>query len=276
MDPVEKAIWYIESHFADEIRLDDVAAIAGVSRYHLVRAFGVITGWPVMRYVRARRLSEAAKTLATDDGKILDVAIGAGYGSHEAFTRAFRQQFGVVPEAVRSDAALAQIKLVEPLKMNETLLDDLPAPRFEDGEPLLVAGLRERYGHEASAAIPAQWQRFHPYIGNIPHQRGTTAYGVCYNPDESGTIDYLTGVEVSEFGDLPEELDRVRIPARRYAVFAHAGHISTIRRTWMTIFGKWFPASDYEVDDAPEFERYDDRFDPATGKGGLEIWVPIR
>ena len=64
MNPVEKAIWYIESHSEDEICLDDIATVVGVSSFHLVRAFGAVTGMSVMRYVRARRLSEAAKLLA--------------------------------------------------------------------------------------------------------------------------------------------------------------------------------------------------------------------
>jgi AraC family transcriptional regulator len=68
----------------------------------------------------------------------------------------------------------------------------------------------------------------------------------------------------------------VRIPARAYAVFTHEGHISTIRRTWMTIFGRWFATSGYESDCAPEFERYDHRFDANTGNGAVEIWIPVK
>lgn len=276
MNPVEKAVWYIESHFADAIGLEDVAAIAGVSRYHLVRAFGAVTGYSVMRYIRARRLSEAAKSLATGAGTILDAAIEAGYGSHEAFTRAFRQQFGIVPETLRTDGVLRTITLVEPIKMDETHLDTLAPPRFEDGKALLIAGLRERYDHEGSAAIPSQWQRFQPYIGNVSNQRGKVAYGVCYNTDENGNMDYLSGVEVSSFDDLPPELDRVRLPPKHYAVFRHDDHVATIRRSWMTIFGKWFPASGYEAEDAPVFERYPETFDPQTGLGGFELWIPVR
>ena len=61
MNSVDKALWFIESHFAQDIGLDDIAAIAGVSRFQLVRAFGYATGTSVMRYVRGRRLTEAAR-----------------------------------------------------------------------------------------------------------------------------------------------------------------------------------------------------------------------
>lgn len=276
MNPVEKAVWYIESHFAGEIALEDVALAAGVSRFHLLRAFGSVTGWPVMRYIRARRLSEAARALAARNGGILDIALEAGYGSHEAFTRAFRQQFGIVPDALRTGRALETLKLVEPLKMDETPLETLTAPRFEDGATLLFAGLRERYDQDGSAAIPSQWQRFQPHIGHVANQTGDAAYGVCYNSDDDGNIDYLSGVEVTSFDGLQPELERIRVAPQRYAVFRHDEHVSTIRRTWMTIFGKWFPASAYEAADAPSFERYDARFDPQTGFGGFEIWIPVK
>ena len=276
MNPVGKALWYIESHFAGEISLDEVAKIGGLSRYHLVRAFGYATGRSVMRYLRGRRLSEAARSLARGAPGILAVALDAGYGSHEAFTRAFRDQFGLTPEAVRSQRHLDNIELVEPIKMDETLIAKLEPPRFENAKPFLVAGLGERYTCQSSKAIPAQWQRFQPYIGNIPGQVGLTAYGVCCNSDDEGGFDYIAGVEVSTFADLPAELSRVRIPAQRYAVFAHREHSSAIRRTVHTIWSKCLPQCGHEAADAPDFERYDERFDPRTGLGGLEIWIPLK
>ncbi|MEA2887427.1 MAG: AraC family transcriptional regulator, partial [Bradyrhizobium sp.] len=52
MNPAQKALWFIESHLAGALTLDEVAAVAGVSRFHLVRAFAAATGFSVMRYVR--------------------------------------------------------------------------------------------------------------------------------------------------------------------------------------------------------------------------------
>jgi AraC family transcriptional regulator len=276
MNPVGRALWFIEHHFAGEISLDDIATVAGVSRYHVTRVFGEATGHSVMRYVRGRRLTEAARSLSQGAPDILCVALEAGYGSHEAFTRAFRDQFGLTPEAVRAQRHLDNIELLEPIKMDETLIENLPPPRFEKLKPLLVAGLCERYNRESSKAIPAQWQRFQPHIGNIPGQIGGTAYGVCLNCDEEGNFDYIAGVEVTDFSRLPSELARVRVPAQTYAVFSHGDHISTIRRTIMTIWNKWLPESGLEVADAPDFERYGKEFDPRTGAGGLEIWIPIK
>jgi AraC family transcriptional regulator len=134
----------------------------------------------------------------------------------------------------------------------------------------------ERYSYETSGAIPSQWQRFVPYIGNIPGQIGSAvAYGVHANTDDAGNLDYLTGVEVESFDGLPKELTRLRIPARRYAVFTHKDHISKVRSTQYTIWSQWLPDSGHEAADAPDFERYDERFNPRTGAGPMEIWIPL-
>jgi AraC family transcriptional regulator len=277
MNPAQKALWYIESHLAQPLTLDEIAAVGGVSRFHIVRAFAAATGFPVMRYVRARRLSEAARALANGAPDILKLALDADYGSHEAFTRAFRDHFGVTPEMVRAATCVDKLRLQEPIKMDSTALDHLKPPRFETSKPLLVAGLGERITHDnQGAGIPNQWQRFHQSVDNIPGRIGKLAFGVCCNGDDAGNFDYIAGVEVTDFSDLPREFSRVRIPEQKYAVFTHSEHISTIRRTVNTIWNHWLPMSGMKAADAPNFERYDEKFDPLTGDGGLEIWIPVK
>ena len=277
MNPAQKALWYIESHLAGPLTLDEIAAVGGVSRFHMVRSFAEATGMSVMRYVRARRLTKAARALAKGAPDILTLALEADYGSHEAFTRAFRDHFGVTPEAVRAATCLDHLKLQEPITMDSTLLDNLKPPRFETGRPFLVSGIAERCTHENSGAgIPNLRHQLHQTVDHIPARIGKVAYGVCCNGDDAGNFDYVAGVEVADFSDLPREFARVRIPEARYAVFTHYEHISTIRRTVMAIWNHWLPQSGLEVADAPNFERYDERFDPSTGNGGLEIWVPVQ
>ncbi|MER8849724.1 MULTISPECIES: AraC family transcriptional regulator [Mesorhizobium] len=276
MNPTEKALWFVESHLPEAVTLDDVAQSSGASRFHVTRAFGAATGRSVMGYMRSRRLTEAARRLAGGAPDILCVALDAGYNSHEAFTRAFRDQFGTTPELVRAQGSTETLDLVEPILMDNSLLTTLEPPRFETSRPFLIAGLGERYSCESSAGIPMQWQRFAPYIGHIPGQVAGVFYGVCLNGDDAGNFDYVVGVEVRDFADLPKEFQRVRVPARKYAAFTHREHISTIRRTINTIWNSWLPASGHEVADAPEFERYGPEFDARTGNGGLEIWVPVK
>src|SRR5215217_4194545 len=118
-------------------------------------------GVSVMRYVRVRRLSEAARALANGAPDILQLALDADYGSHEAFTRAFRDHFGITPEMLRASARLDHIKLQDPIPMDSTLTQNLEPPRFATGKPLLIAGIGERISSENGAGIPGQWQRFH-------------------------------------------------------------------------------------------------------------------
>jgi len=277
MNPVGKALWYIESHFAGEITLEEIAGVGGVSRYHMSRAFAAAMDCSLSRYVRGRRLTEAARALANGAPDILSVALDWGYGSHEAFTRAFRDQFGLTPDMVRAQRHLDNLELVEPMKMDTTLLTNLEPPRFVNGKALLIAGLGERYDCDSSKAIPSLWQRFVPHIGQVPGQIGPRiAYGVCCNTDGEGNFDYIAGVEVADFSELPRDFSRVRIAAQRYAVFTQREHIATIRSTVNTIWSKWLPESGHEAADAPDFERYGDSFDPATGKGGFEIWIPLK
>jgi AraC family transcriptional regulator len=276
VNPVSKALWYIESHFTEEVTLDDLASVSHVSRFYISRAFATVIGQSMQRYLRGRRLTEAAKRLVQGADDILTVALDHGYGSHEAFTRAFREQFGTTPEAVRAQGHLRNLQLVMPIRLENTMSKQLSSPRIEDHGAILIAGLSERYSESTRAGIPAQWQRFVPHLGHVPSQVGNDDYGVCYNTDDEGNMDYLCGVEVKDFSAVPPEFARLRIAPQRYAVFHHRDHISSIGDTFRAIFSQYLPESEYEIVDAPLLERYTPSFDGRTGMGGVEIWVPVK
>ena len=272
MAVVQKAVWYIESHSGEELALADVARAAGVSPYHLARVFQSVTGCPVVRYLRGRRLSDAARRLADGARDILSVALAAGYGSHEAFTRAFRDQFGRTPEDVRQHG-LAGLALVDAMRVMQDAPPDAQVPRVVEAGPLLLAGLGARYRGTDTAGIPAQWQRFE--TGLSPASRTRYAYGVCLNGDDDGNFDYLAAYEVASFTGVRTDYMRLRLPRRRYAVVRHHGHIGSIPQTWRAFMESWLPAAGLTAVDAPDFERYDEAFDAGTGLGGVEIWVPL-
>jgi len=165
--------------------------------------------------------------------------------------------------------------MVEAVRREPPLLSGLPPPRYVDFGPVLLAGLTEHYRDGDMAGVPNQWLRFAPWLGHIPAQRRDVAYGVVCNADDDGTVDYLTAAEVSDYADLPDELARLRLPARRYAVWTHGGHITEIGAIWRTIWSEWVPTSALRLCDAPFFEFYPEAFDPETGRGGFEIWMPV-
>ena len=152
-------------------------------------------------------------------------------------------------------------------------------PRFVDARAMIVAGFSERITTETWDKIDKLWWRFAPHIGRVPGQIGArVAYGVV--TDAGDGIEYLAGVEVSDVSGLPDGFTHVRLPAQRYAVFAHQGHVSKLKETMTAIFDTWLPQSGEQharTAGAPAFfERYGEEFNPQTGMGGIEVWVPLK
>src|SRR5262245_24146084 len=97
---------YIEKNLGGDLSLEALARRAGLSPYQFYRQFRARVGEPPKRYVRRLRLERAAAWLKLSSCHVTEVALGAGYATHEAFTRAFRARFGVSP--LRFRAALAK------------------------------------------------------------------------------------------------------------------------------------------------------------------------
>jgi len=279
MRAVRRAVWFMESRLAEPLGLDEIADVAGLSKFHLSRLFSQVTGRSLLGYLRARRMSQAARALAEGAPDIINVALGVGYGSHEAFTRAFRDAFGVTPESVRDRHSIDNLKITEPFVMPELTPHASPTPTFRDAGPFFMVGIREFRTFADRPGIPDQWRRFGAHIGHIPDQIGADAYGVCLVPSngEEG-FDYLTCVETASLDNIPETLLGARLDARRYAVFPHRDHVSMIGETCAAIFSQWAPTSGVTLATEPAFliERYDSTFDPQTGRGGMEVWIPLK
>lgn len=282
MQAIGRALWYIESHLGEPFALADVARVSGLSRFHLARTFAAVVGQPVLAFARARRLSEAARRLAGGAPDILDVALSVGYGSHEAFTRAFRDQFGLTPEEVRSRRTLETLPLTEPLRMPDqprSASAALQPDRIVSAGPMLFAGLRRYVRWEERAGIAAMWHAFGPHLGAIANTIEGAAWGLCLAPadpaDDAG-FDYAPAVQVSSLDSLPEGLSGIRIGARDWAVFRHDGHVSTLGATCAAA-GEWLAASGRQPPDIgmQMLERYGPAFNAATGLGGCEVWLPV-
>lgn len=279
MQAIAKALWYIESHFGEQWTLVDVARVAGVSRFHLARTFAAVVGQPVLAYARARRLSEAARLLAGGAPDIMQVALAVGYGSHEAFTRAFRDQFGVTPDEVRARRSLASLQITEPLRMPDQPAASLQPDRIVSSKAMLFAGLRRYFRFEERAGIASLWHAFGPHVGAISDTIPGAAFGLCLapaDPDDEVGFDYAPAVEVSSLGNFPEGLSGIRLAARDWAVFRHQGHVSGLGATCAAA-GEWLAASGRQPSEGGMLmiERYGPEFDANTGLGGCEVWLPL-
>jgi AraC family transcriptional regulator len=275
MSVTRKALFVIERNHNRDLTLEDIATACGVTRYHLAHAFGQTTNLSVMQYMRGRRLTEAARALAQGAPDILDLALQSGYSSHEAFTRAFRQQFGAAPESVRSTGSLQGLAVVEPMTAPSHGAVEVNRPRLVAAPEIRAVGLQAHYSYDATTGIPGQWQRFMSFAAAIAQRRPGIPIGSASNVDADGNFDYLCAVEVAAFSTMPADCVRVSIPAHRYAIFEHRDHISTIQQTYAAIWDEWLPAHQLLCSDAPSIERHQETFDPRTGDGGVDIWIPV-
>jgi AraC family transcriptional regulator len=272
----ENVLWAIERNLDRPLTLAGLADACGVSHFHLAHAFGRATGFSVMHYVRARRLTEAARALAAGDAPdILSLALDCGYGSHEAFSRAFRAQFGTTPEAVRRTGHVENLTMIKAMKLPEKTDVALPPPRLVSGDPMLVVGLVERHSFGATQGIPGQWQRFMQHYADIPDKVQPIPLGISANMDDDGNFEYMAAVQVFTASDLPKGLQQWRIPAQHYAVFRHDAHVATLSQTYSAIFNEWLPAHGRRAANGPTIEHHRETFDPRTGLGGVDIWIPL-
>ncbi len=151
----------------------------------------------------------------------------------------------------------------------------LGAVRFESVSEIFIAGINNAYDAESRKNIPDQWKRFGPHIGKVPGQIATSTYGVSWNIKPDCVFDYLVGVQVAGSAKLPPDFTPVSLPAGRYAVVTHEGHVSTLPQTIDKIWTKWIPDSGLKPAQAPCFERYAESYDPKSGLDPVEIWIPL-
>ncbi len=276
MSLTQRALWVIERNQYRNLSLDEIAQACDVSKYHLARAFSSSTGCSVMQFVRGRRLSEAAKSLAAGASGILDVALQYHYSSHEAFSRAFKAYFGQTPEAVRAGRSLDGLMLIEPLQLRDHSTVALKKPTICEGKGILAIGLPGRYSLGTTGGIAGQWQKFmESMFGEIENKTPGIPIGVTLSVDDEGNFDYVAAAEVRAIINLPSDLVKVQIAPRRWAIFKHDGHITTLSKTYAAIWDRWLPDHGYRVENAPSIERHKETFDTRTGNGGVDIWIPI-
>lgn len=275
MSVTRKALWIIERNTDADLTLDEIARSCGVSRFHLAHAFGQSTGQSVMHYLRGRRLSQAAEALARGARDILQLALASGYGSHEAFSRAFKARFGASPEAVRAAGTADGLPLLAPLQLPEPQALLLPEPGIEMQAAISAIGCTALYHYDAVSGIPGQWQRFMSDLRASSACVRAPPIGIATVVDADGAFEYTCAIEASATTDVPRGFMPVHVPARRCAVFPHDGHVSMLSRTYAAIYDRASLDGGLRIADGPCVEQHRLSFDPRTGAGGVDLYVPL-
>jgi len=94
---IQEAIHWIDGQIENNPGLKDISAYIGYSEYHTSRQFKAYTGSTLKRYIMLRKLTKAAKDIRDENIRLIDVAIKYGFQSQEAFTRSFKDAFGINP-----------------------------------------------------------------------------------------------------------------------------------------------------------------------------------
>ena len=103
INTVDRMQKYIIAHIDDEITMQDLSRVAGYSLWRCARIFKEHLGKTPFEYIRALRLTAAAKELRDSSEKVIDIAMSGGFASHDGFTRAFSKHFDITPKKYQSE-----------------------------------------------------------------------------------------------------------------------------------------------------------------------------
>jgi AraC family transcriptional regulator len=112
LEYIEDVMRYIRDHLNEPLDRETLATVAGFSVPHFHRVFTAHVGESAASYVRRLRLERAGRKLRMGAVDITEVALAAGYDTHAAFSKAFKQQFGLSPSEFRQIGCSAATQLL--------------------------------------------------------------------------------------------------------------------------------------------------------------------
>jgi AraC family transcriptional regulator len=178
-EQIQRALDYIEGGLSSRLRRDRAAREAGMSSRSFDHWFWAVMGHSFKEYVKRRRLAEAQALLAGTEARVIDIALDVGYGSHEAFSRAFKAEFGVSPLVARKVASsvrgLLKPNLIKEMYMG-VVIKELPG---------MFAATFDGFGQDSESKAHEKlesWAKDHPSRG-----RPRRVFG--YNIDLEGNLD---------------------------------------------------------------------------------------
>lgn len=153
-------------------------------------------------------------------------------------------------------------------------------PTFIERDDLHLVGLSIALDETGSAEIPELWERLRPLEDTIPNRKDGVRYGAVEVSDKGdGTFDYLAAVAVARGAATPDGLVAKTLAGGRFAVFTHScdgGPLGPgLQATMRMIHGEWVRMSRTPLRAYYDLEVYDQRFNPATLTGEIDIWIPV-
>jgi AraC family transcriptional regulator len=304
---MNKVLDHIDRHLDTPLDLAALAEVAHFSPFHFHRVFAGWMGETLGAYLRRRRLEKAALMLAGQPAiAVLNAALSVGFGSGEAFARAFKLHFGCTPTAWQRDTprrwaeqletvANRQYRKLDQLVSKQSQEGDLDFTDNADSQPLIVEMKMNVEIVELPAANIVYMRHIGPYGPSVSafwkqafipwmQANGLTdraCYGIGHDdpsitPPEKCRYDAC--VEVDE-GFIPSgNAVSARLPGGRYAVTKFQGRAADIGDAWTELFRDWLPSSGLQCDSRPCFEHYprDTQFDPETGVFTCDICIAVR
>lgn len=285
LENMNQALAYIEDNLTGEIDMRRVERLALCSEYHFRRMFSFLASIPLSEYIRRRRLTLAAADLLHSDARVIDLAVKYGYGSADAFTRAFAALHGLTPSEARQTGRTLkafprmtfQITIKGASEMNY---------RIVEKEEFAIVGLMRR--------VPLIYEGVNPHIAAMASEldealiatlkglsnvepRGMISASTNFSEGrlDGGELDHYIGVATNSPA-APPGLARLDVPPLTWAVFAAAGPFpQTLQNVWGRIYSEWFPSSGYEAVAGPEILWHESQdMDSPTYRS--EIWIPVR
>jgi AraC family transcriptional regulator len=147
-------------------------------------------------------------------------------------------------------------------------------PQIVKKPAMTLVGL-QLHGKMAGMDIQALWTGFGLRMAELKIVANVDiCYGAMNHYDEAtGEFDYLAACEVRDAGAAPGDMVRWNVPAQTYAVFSCT--LPQIGAAWTTAYRQWLPTSGYQRATGPEFELYDEKFNPQDPTATLYLYVPI-
>ena len=281
---LNRLVEYLETHLTEEIDIVGLAASLGTTEYHLRRMFSSLAGMPLSEYIRRRRMAVAAADVLAG-GELLDIAVRYGYGSTEAFGRAFRSVHGAGPGDVRRDGGplhtQSQLRFrltVEGNTTMDTRIADRPAFRLI-GHAARVPLIHEGINPHIQAHIASLPAEEHTRLKQLSSTEPTGLLQVSADVDpdysEGSELTYLHGVAVAESTPAPDDFDTIEVPAGTWAVFHVEGaYPAVLQTTWAATATDWFPSNPWRLRPGPSIVAILDR-SADFSRAECELWLPV-